>query len=227
LPHKRELEYAAQHLTTIEINGTFYRTQTPDSFKKWRDETPDNFVFSVKAPRYAVNKRVLSEAGPSVDRFMESGLHELGPKLGPVLWQFAATKKFDPEDFGNFVKLLPADVHGLPLHHALEVRHRSFDCEAFHALARDAKAAVVLADSDDYPYIDAKTGPFRYLRLMRTVEEIETGYSAEDLESWTNRIQAMASDGTDVFVYFISGAKVRAPAAAQAFLAQLSPTSEP
>lgn len=219
LPHSRELEYASRALTTIEINGTFYRTQTPETFRKWAGETPAGFVFSVKAPRYAVNKRVLSEAGPSIERFFESGVHELGDKLGPVLWQFAPTKKFDPDDFAAFLALLPKEFKGLRLRHALEVRHESFKSAQFIELAANARAAIVLADSYDYPYIAGKAAGFTYARLMKSRLEEEAGYSPEELAGWAERARGWSANGRDAFVYFIDGAKERAPAAAQAFLA--------
>ena len=149
LPYAQELAFASRALTTIEINGTFYRTQKPDTFRKWAEETPDGFVFSVKAPRYAVNKRVLGEAGPSIERFAESGLEQLGEKLGPILWQFAPTKKFDAADFAAFLALLPLEAKGARLRHVLEVRHASFRTPAFFELAAKAGAAIVVADSED------------------------------------------------------------------------------
>ena len=152
LKHARELEYASRQLTAIEINGTYYRTQTPATFAKWAAETPDDFVFTCKALRFTTNRRVLAEAGESVGKFLGSGMTELGPKLGPILWQFAATKKFEPDDFAAFLDLLPGDVGGVRLRHALEVRHDSFRDPAFVELARSRKgAAIVFADSDDYP----------------------------------------------------------------------------
>ena len=155
----------------MKSTARYYRTQTPDTYRKWAGETPDGFVFSLKAPRYAPGKRVLAEAGPSIERFFESGVHELGEKLGPILWQFAPTKKFEPDDFAGFLALLPAEVHGLPLRHALEVRHASFDCPRFLELAEKARAAIVLADLAAYPRIDADTGGFRYARLMKSRAE--------------------------------------------------------
>ena len=149
LTQARELEYAASKLTSIEINGTFYRTQTPATFAKWRDETPDDFVFAIKAPRYAVQRRELAGAGDSIARFMESGLAELGAKLGPILWQFAPTKKLDAQDFEGFLKLLPRELNGRVLRHALEPRHESFVCAQFVDLARKHGAGGVTAcDSD-------------------------------------------------------------------------------
>ncbi|MGO8778641.1 MAG: DUF72 domain-containing protein [Rhodomicrobium sp.] len=218
LAHSCELEFASRALNTIEINGTFYRTQTPDTFRKWADETPEGFVFSLKAPRYAVNKRVLAEAGPSIERFFASGVHALGKKLGPVLWQFAPTKRFEPGDFAAFLALLPREVKGLPLRHALEVRHESFRSPQFAGLAAKAGAAIVLADSDVYPCIEAETAGFTYARLMRSRMEEETGYASEELASWAKRAANWGAGGQDVFIYFIDGAKERAPAAAQAFL---------
>ena len=126
LPKTQELEYLSRRVTAIEINATYYRTQSPASFAKWRDATPDGFVFSVKANRFATNRRVLAEAGESIERFVASGLAELGPKLGPLVWQFATTKSFDAADFGAFLALLPRRLDALPLRHAMEVRHPSF-----------------------------------------------------------------------------------------------------
>ncbi len=218
LPHSRELEFASRALNTIEINGTFYRTQTPDTFRKWAAETPEGFVFSLKAPRYAVNKRVLAEAGPSIERFFASGVDGLGEKLGPVLWQFAPTKRFEPADFAAFLALLPREVKGLPLRHALEVRHESFRSPQFAGLAAKAGAAIVLADSDVYPCIEEEAAGFIYARLMKSRLEEETGYASAELASWAKRAANWNADGRDVFIYFIDGAKERAPAAAQAFL---------
>src|ERR1041384_4746708 len=131
LPHAKELSYASERLTSIEINGTFYRTQTPATFRKWASEVPDGFVFSVKGPRYATNRSVLKEAGDSIKRFLDSGVTEMGGKLGPLLWQFAPFKKFDPADFGGFLELLPEKFDGRPLRHVVEVRHDSFKTPAF------------------------------------------------------------------------------------------------
>lgn len=221
LAHARELEFASRKLTAIEINGTFYRTQKPDTFRKWADETPPGFVFSLKAPRYAVNKRVLAEAGPSIELFVESGLAELGDKLGPILWQFAPMKKFDTADFGAFLALLPREVKGRRLRHALEVRHESFNSAQFFELARKQDAAVVLADSDDYPCIAEETAGFTYARLMKSRQDEPTGYAHAELAKWMERAQTWSAGGRDAFIYFINGAKERAPAAAQAFLAML------
>jgi uncharacterized protein YecE (DUF72 family) len=221
LPHSRELQYASRALSTIEINGTFYRTQTPATFRKWAEETPDGFVFSVKAPRYAVGKRVLADAGPSIARFAESGLHELDPKLGPILWQLPPTKKFDAGDFAAFLALLPRETKGVPLRHALELRHESFKNREATELAAKAGAAIVFTDSGDYPCIDEPTADFAYARLMRSREQEETGYAPDELSRWLDRAQGWASGGRDVFVYFIDGAKMRAPAAALAFTTRL------
>src|SRR5205823_14071097 len=122
LPQARELAHASRQLTAIEINGTFYGTQKPDSFLRWAEETPDDFVFSLKGPRYATHRRVLAEAGPSIERFFASGVLGLKSKLGPILWQFAPTKTFDADDFAAFLTLLPQRVDGSALRHAGAVR---------------------------------------------------------------------------------------------------------
>jgi uncharacterized protein YecE (DUF72 family) len=239
LPQAHELKHCSRCLTSIEVNGTFYRTQKPESFRKWADETPDDFVFSLKGPRYATNRTRLSEAGESVGRFIESGITELGPKLGPILWQFAPTKKFDEEDFDAFLGLLPREAGGRPLRHVVEVRHASFRCPAFIALLRRHRMPVVYADSDDYPAIPDVTGDFIYARLQRSREDESAGYAPDALDHWARRFGAWAAGGApddlvpvaspepnggqerDCFVYFIAGAKVRAPAAALAFLDRL------
>lgn len=238
LPHSQELEYAAQHLSAIEINGTYYRTQKPASFAKWRDETPPGFVFSVKASRYATNQRVLGAAGDSIKRFVGSGLAELGEKLGPIVWQFMPTKRFEPDDFEAFLDLLPQSVDGLKLRHAMDVRHASFMAPEYLKLARKYKVATVFADSDEYPSFADLTGDFVYARLMRTEAGVATGYEAKALDRWAERAQAWAAGAEpgdlprveaalapqqphDVFMLFISGAKERAPAAAMALLERL------
>jgi uncharacterized protein YecE (DUF72 family) len=235
LTQKRELEYASQHLTSIEINGTYYGSQKPESFVKWRDETPENFVFSVKATRYATNRRVLAEAGPTIERFFNSGITELKAKLGPINWQFATTKRFEAKDFAAFLKLLPATVDGLPIRHAVEVRHASFRDPAFIALAREHGVAVVIAGDSEYPQIADVTAPFVYVRIMGTSEGEAAGYAKADLDRWAERARSWAAGGAppdletvapsvqheigrDVFLYVISGAKERNPAAAMALI---------
>ena len=144
LPQAQELSYASRNLTTIEINGTFYSTQKPESFRRWASETPDDFMFSLKAPRYATHRRVLAEAAPSIERFFTSGVLELKGKLGPILWQFHPGKKFEADDFAAFLALLPRELAGKPIRHVLEVRHESFVAPAFIGLARKNSAAIVL-----------------------------------------------------------------------------------
>ncbi len=234
-----ELNYASHHLTTLEINGTFYRAQSAASFHKWRDETPDDFVFSIKGHRAIVNKRTLADAGESIDWFFKSGVLELGDKLGPFLWQFAPFKKFDPEDFAAFLKLLPKTSDGRALMHVVEIRHPSFLVPEFVALLRDNNVAVVFADSEDYPAIADVTADFVYARLQRTQEKVATGYAAADLDRWAARARSWESGEAPedlprfgakaapktkrpVFVYMISGAKLRAPAAAMALIERVS-----
>lgn len=237
LPQKRELAYAAEHLTAIEINGTYYGSQKPDSFAKWHDETPESFVFTLKGPRYATNRRVLAEAGPSIDRFVTGGITLLGDKLGPINWQFMATKAFDPDDFEAFLKLLPREVDGRPLRHAIEVRHPSFANPDFVALARAHAVAIITAGDSEHPTIPDVTAPFVYARIMGTSDAEETGYAPADLDRWAARARVWAEGGTpsdlapvappadaapcDVFLFVISGQKVRNPAAAMALIARL------
>jgi uncharacterized protein YecE (DUF72 family) len=224
MPKTRELHYASRAVTAIEINGTFYSTFKPDTFKKWADETPDDFMFAVKANRFAVNRKVLSEAGPSIERFLSSGLSELKSKLGPILWQMAPTKKFDAEDFAGFLSLLPKTLDGLKLRHALEARHESFRAHDFVRLAKEAGAAIVYADSAKYPAIDEACADFAYARLMRAEEKYATGYKPADIKRWAAQARKWEGGGKkkrDVFVLMINGAKLRAPAAAAALLKAL------
>ncbi|UXC89887.1 DUF72 domain-containing protein [Sphingobium sp. RSMS] len=220
LRQKDELAYVGQHLTATEINATYYSTQKPATFAGWAKAVPDGFQFAVKASRYCTNRRVLAEGSESIAKFVNQGLVELGDRLGPILWQFMPTKKFDAEDFGAFLKLLPASIDGVPLRHALEVRHESFDDPVFFDLARRAGAAVVYADHPEYPALQGREVGFSYARLMRTREEEPTGYSAEEIKGWAEVARERAARG-DVYAFFISGAKVRAPAAAQAMIVAL------
>ena len=215
LTQSRELHYASRQLTSTEINSTFYRLQTPATFQKWHDETPDEFMFSLKAPRFVTNRKRLADA--SVQRFLASGILQLGMKLGAINWQLPPTMQFDSEDLAAFLALLPRKVEGRALRHALEARHPSFDCEEFIALAREHEVAIVEAGDSEYPRIEARTAPFSYLRVMGTKQSAPKGYAPAALARWRERAQTLARDG-DVFLYFISGAKVRNPQAALALL---------
>jgi len=220
LRQKDELAYVGQHLTATEINATYYSTQKPATFAGWAKAVPDGFQFAVKASRFCTNRRVLAEAGESIAKFTQQGLVELGDRLGPILWQFMPTKTFDAEDFAAFLKLLPDSVDGVPLRHAVEVRHESFDDPAFFDLAKRVGAAVVHADHPEYPALQGHDVGFSYARLMRTREEEPTGYSASEIRRWAGEAREQAARG-DVYAFFISGAKVRAPAAAQAMIVAL------
>ncbi|MDP9009124.1 MAG: DUF72 domain-containing protein [Pseudomonadota bacterium] len=238
LPQKRELEYASRRLTSIEINGTYYGSQKPASFIKWHDEAPDDFVFSVKAPRYAMNRTVLAEAGSTIERFFAGGVMELKDKLGAINWQFLPTKKFDPADFEAFLKLLPREAAARALRHVVEVRHDSFRTPEFIALVRQYGVGVVIAGDSRYPQIADATAPFYYARIMGTQQTEESGYSDAALNLWASRARALASgaepegleyavpqraDGKprDVYLYVIGGHKVLNPAAAVSLIRRL------
>ena len=235
LPHKQELEYASRHLTSIEINGTYYGSQKPATYAKWRDETPDDFLFSLKAPRFAMNRTVLAEAGNTIARFFASGVMELKHKLGPINWQFLPTKRFDPADFEAFLKLLPREMSGRGLRHVVEVRHESFRTPEFLALARSFEVSVVIAGDSDYPQIADPTAPFVYARIMGTQAKESAGYGDAAIQRWADRAKSWAAGQApkdlqyveaghqkgkprDVYLYVISGHKVHNPAAAMALI---------
>jgi len=242
LAQSRELAYASERLSSIEINGTYYSTQKPATFAKWRDATPDAFMFSLKASRFATNRRVLADAGESITRFVGSGIAELGSKLGPIVWQFAPSKRFEAGDFEAFLEQLPAHVDGLKLRHVMDVRHESFKTSDYLKLARRHHVATVFTDSDEYPSFADLTADFVYARLMRADAKFAAGYSPKALDQWAElaglwakaeepaqlpRIEPPHAPGSpgrtrDVFMYFINGAKERAPAAAMALLGRLS-----
>ena len=217
LSQAKELEYAASRVTAIEINATFYRTQSAASFKKWAAATPDDFVFSVKAPRAAVQRKDLREAKESIEWFFNSGVGELGSKLGPIFWQMAPYKKFDAAEMTAYFDMLPETLKKLPLRHAIEVRHASFACDEFMMLARARNVAVVTVESEKHPLIVEPTADFVYARLELSRADEPTGYAKPALRKWLKTARAWEKSG-DVFLYFISGAKERNPAAAEAML---------
>ncbi len=239
LAQAKELEYAASRLTSIEINSTFYGPQKPESFRKWAAAVPDGFLFSVKGPRFATNRRVLAEAGDSIKRFLDSGVLLLGDRLGPLLWQFAPSKKFAAGDCGKFLELLPEKAGGRRLRHVVEVRHASFCTAEFVALLRDFAVPAAFADHATYPALADITGDFVYARLQRGQDAIPTAYPPQDLDAWAGRLRLWAqgkapgdlpyvdparapkSAPRDVFCYVIHEGKVRAPAAAMALIERL------
>jgi uncharacterized protein YecE (DUF72 family) len=239
-PKKRELEYAASKVTAIEINGTFYSSQKPATWADWAARTPDDFVFTIKASRFCVSRKRLAEGEESIGWFLGQGLTELGPKLGPILWQFADTRAFDRDDIAAFLKLLPKEVGGLPLRNAIEARHETFRDPAFVDLVREAGAAIVFADDEKHPQFADLTADFVYARLQRQRSEEPTGYAPDELDRWAKTATAWAAGQPpagydyvtepeagpagerDVFVFMINGAKERAPAAAMGLIDRLA-----
>jgi len=221
LPQSKELEYASSHLGAIEINATFYGRQKPKSWENWEKIAPDGFQFAIKGSRYCVSRSKLVESAESIANFFGQGFGVLGPKLGPVLWQFAPFKKFDRDDIAGFIDLLPQEIDGIRVRHAIEPRHKSFDDEKFFELCTARNIAIVLEDSDDYPAIDADTADFAYARLQRMSEELPTGYEDAALDGFAEKARKWIEGGRDAYIFMINGAKVRAPAAALALQERL------
>ena len=238
LAQKLELEYASRKLSSIEINATYYGAQKPATFAKWHAETPAGFVFSVKAPRFVMNRSVLADAGATIARFLTGGVLELKDKLGPINWQFLPTKQFEPADFEAFLKLLPKQASGRALRHAIEVRHDSFRRPEFVAMAREHGVAIVIAGDSSHPQIADCTAPFVYARIMGTKPKEKLGYSDAALSRWAARAKAWAcgaapvgldfvepqggkGESRDVYLYVIGGAKARNPAAATSLIRRL------
>lgn len=221
LPQRKELEYASRKLTAIEISATFYGRQSPKSWEAWEKTAPDGFQFAIKGSRFCVMRSRLCEGAEGIGNFFAQGFAALGPKLGPILWQLAPRRKFDPEDIACFIDLLPGKLQDIEIRHVIEPRHESFRDEHFFDLCRDRNIAVVLADSDEYPTIEADTADFAYARLQRMREEVPTGYDDAALDSFAARVKGWAAEDHDAYVFMISGAKVRAPAAAMALKERL------
>ena len=238
LARTKQLEYAAQRLTANEINATFYKLQRPELFERWAAAVPDGFSFAIKGSRYCTNRKALGEAGEAIGRFCAQGFTELGDRLGPILWQLAPTKRFDPQEIREFLMLLPTSHDGIPLRHAIEARHESFRCREFVAMARAAGAAIAFADHDVYPQLADLTADFVYARLQRTGEEEPAGYTPGDLDRWSSVARGWAKGASpgsldyvsdarapeqprDVYLFVIGGFKARNPAAALALLERL------
>ena len=240
LAKTKQLEFAARHLSATEVNATFYKLQNPETWARWAGMVPDDFRFAIKGSRFCTNRKALGEAAEAIGRFLGQGFTELGDKLGPINWQLAPTKRFDADEISAFLGLLPTSRDGLPLRHAIEPRHESFQCREFLALARGAGVAIVVADSDQYPQIADPSADFVYARLQRTAEDEPLGYSPGALDRWAKTIRGWsrgaspeglayvgdrhAAEGSkprEVFAFVISGAKVRNPAAAQGLIARL------
>jgi uncharacterized protein YecE (DUF72 family) len=222
LAQARELGYASRRVTSIEINGTFYGAQKPESFRRWQADTPDGFVFALKGPRFATHRRALGEAGATVERFFASGVLELGAKLGPILWQLPPTTRFDKDNLAAFLALLPRQRDGQEIRHVIEASHPSFTDPAWLDLLRGFGIAAAIVDSERHPLLVEATADFFYCRLRRCQEGEATGYPPAALDGWAARCRDWAQSGRDGFVYFINGAKERAPAAAEAMIARLA-----
>ena len=232
---KRELEYAAGKVATIEINGSFYSLQRPESYKAWREQTPDDFVFAVKGGRFITHMKKLRDPETSLANFFASGVLGLGPKLGPILWQLPPNLAFNPDVLTEFFVHLPRTTTELaalakkhderldgraltetdadrPVRHALEVRHPSFETPRLLELLREHDVAMVVADSaGKFPMIREVTSDYAYVRLHGADELYVSGYSDEKLGEWADFVIGVARTGKDVFVYFDNDAKVHAP----------------
>ncbi len=221
LPQRQELEYASRQFGTIEINATFYGRQSPASWAAWAAAVPEGFQFAVKGSRYCVTRPKLAEAAEGLGVYFAQGLAALGEKLGPILWMLAARRKFDREDIAGFLRLLPRELDGIPLRHAIEPRHESFRDEKFFDLCREHDVAIVFTDDDEFPMIEADTASFAYARLQRAREQVPTGYDDAALDAFAARARKWAADGRDAYIFMIDGAKIRAPAAALALQERL------
>ena len=252
-PQRRELEFAASQFNTIELNGSFYSLQRPQSYERWAAETPDNFTFAIKGSRYVTHMLRLRNAEGALANFFAQGLLKLGPKLGPVLWQFPPNFQYEPDRFENFLAMLPRSHHDAAelarkhderlrqrswfdvkknavMRHAVEIRHESFVSEGFIRLLRRYGVGLVVADTVEWPLLMDVTTTFVYCRLHGNEELYVSGYEAESLDVWAERVVAWACGGEvrdgrkacrrdapcrksrDVYVYFDNDAKVRAPA---------------
>jgi uncharacterized protein YecE (DUF72 family) len=221
LSQAKELEFASQQLGAIEINGTFYGRQKPKSWEAWEKTVPEGFQFAVKGSRFCVMRSRLCEGAEGIGNFIAQGFSALGPKLGPILWQFAGRRQFDRDDIAGFIDLLPTEIDGIALRHAIEPRHESFRDERFFELCRARNIAVVFEDSDEYPCIEADTADFTYARLQRMREDVPTGYDHAALDAFAERARRWQKSGRDAYMFMINGAKVRAPAAALALQERL------
>ncbi len=221
LPQRRELEFASSRFGAIEINATFYGRQSPKSWQSWAQTVPDEFQFAVKGSRYCVTRPSLADASEGLGVYFAQGLSALGDKLGPILWMLAARREFDEADIAGFFAILPRELNGIPLRHAIEPRHESFRDERFYALCRKHDVAIVFGDDEDFPCIDADTASFAYARLQCMKESIATGYSSDRLDQFAERANRWADAGRDCYLFMINGAKVRAPAAALALQERL------
>ena len=220
LPQAKELDYASRQLGAIEINATFYSRQSAKSWEKWGNSVPEDFQFAIKGSRFCVMRSRLADGAEGIGNFFAQGFAALGPKLGPIMWQFAPRRKFDRDDIAGFIDLLPAELEGMTLRHAIEPRHESFRDDKFFDLCRARNIAVVLDDSADYPAIEADTADFAYARLQRMSEDIPTGYDDSALDRFATRARNWQQRG-DAYIFMINGAKVRAPAAAIALRERL------
>jgi uncharacterized protein YecE (DUF72 family) len=221
LAQSKELEFASRQFGAIEINGTFYSRQARSTWEKWGETAPEGFQFAVKGSRYCVTRPKMADAGEGIGNFLAQGLTALGDKLGPILWMLAARRKYDREDIGAFLKLLPEQYEGVKLRHVIEPRHDSFRDEAFFDLCRDHDVAVVFGDDDEFPCIDCDTASFAYARLQRMRSEVATGYDEKALDAFAERARGWQAKGLDAYVFMINGAKERAPAAALALQERL------
>jgi len=221
LPQAKELEYASSHLGAIEINATFYSRQSPKSWEKWGNTAPDGFQFTIKGSRYCVMRSKLAEGAEGIGNFFAQGFAALGTKLGPIMWQFAPRRKFDHDDIAAFIDLLPSELDGMMLRHAIEPRHESFRDPRFFALCKARNIAIVYEDSDDHPLIEADTADFTYARLQRMREDLLTGYDDKSLDRFAAKAAEWQKRG-DAFIFMINGAKVRAPAAGLALQERVS-----